>query len=252
MIYDADTWAGQWPFRSLPRTTVAELLSLMDRLGIEKALVANLHGLLYTDVHEANHELHAWTRKHRDRLSPAATINPTYDGWRRDLRQCREEFSATILKMYPDYHGYSLRDHAARELVQAAGELGMIVALTGRVVDPRGRHRLDPGREVDSADAQDLIGRFPDLRFLMLNFSSRVDKDESPRCLYSITRFMGENGLRLGKQIREHGAARFCVGTTMLLRCGTPALLGLEKCGLGRRENDAVSGGNLNKLLAVR
>ena len=63
MIIDADTWIGHWPFRSLPKRSAGDLLEQMDRLDITKALVGNLNGLLYKDVHESNHELAAELRQ---------------------------------------------------------------------------------------------------------------------------------------------------------------------------------------------
>ena len=172
MIYDANTWIGHWPFRALPRRSASDLLKQMDAHRIDKALVASLHGLFYKDAHEANHELNREVKRRRDRLIPCAILNPCYYGWRQDLKQCREEFGMPALRMTPDYHGYTFGDSCAREMVQAAHELGLKAAFCGRIVDPRGRHRLDPGREDATPDLAALIGRYPKAAFLMLNFAS--------------------------------------------------------------------------------
>lgn len=251
MIYDANTWIGHWPFRSLPRRSACELLKQMDTHCIEKALVGSLHGLFYKDAHEANHELVREIQGYRDRLVPCAILNPMYYGWQDDLRQCREEFGMPVLRLVPDYHGYALTDACATELISAAHDLGMRVVLIGRVVDPRGRHPLDPGREAGRDEITAVLSRFPKERFLMLNFSGVLpgDTDDAPAHLYDITRVLGANGLRLEREIKKHGAERFVFGSTMLLRYGKPACLALEKCQLSPQQRDAIEHGNLAKLV---
>jgi len=250
MIIDADTWIGHWPFRSLPKRSAGDLLEQMDRLDITKALVGNLNGLLYKDVHESNHELAAELRRHGDRLVPCALINPLYDGWRDDLRQCREQFGMPVLRLTPDYHGYTLSDPCASELIAAAHGLGMRVAFYWRLVDPRGRHWLDPGRETSEALVEQVLTQFPEHPFLMLNFR-RVLARPAPAipCLYDIPLFLGRNGLLLMDQIAAHGAATFALGTTMLMRYGSAPLLALEKCDLSTEDREAILWRNIVKLI---
>ena len=84
----------------------------------------------------------------------------------------------------------------------------------------------------------------------MLNFRRVLDKPRpKPACLYDITLFVGRNGLRLTDEIAEHGAATFAVGTTMLLRYGSAPLLALEKCGLAKRDREAIEWRNIIKLI---
>jgi hypothetical protein len=44
MRIDVSAYLGRWPFRSFRTTTCAALLDRMDLLGIDLAIVANLHG----------------------------------------------------------------------------------------------------------------------------------------------------------------------------------------------------------------
>lgn len=251
MIYDANTWIGHWPFRALPRTSAKDLLKQMDKHGIAKALVGTLHGLMYKDAHEANRELIKESRSHRDRLIPCAILNPVYGGWRDDLKQCREEFGMPVLRMVPDYHGYALSDPCAEEMIAAAHKLKMRVALYWRIVDPRGRHRLDPGREANAHVMEYFVKRFPQARFLMLNFRAMLNdkKLDKPACYYDITQFHGGGGLNLGRQIQKHGTDRFVFGTTMLLRYGKPACINLEKVKLTKRRREAIQWRNLARLV---
>ena len=70
MLIDINTYIGHWAFRALPDNTAEGLLRRMDACGIDRAVVASIHGLLYKDVHSANVELAAETRAFRDRLIP--------------------------------------------------------------------------------------------------------------------------------------------------------------------------------------
>jgi len=251
MIYDADTWIGHWPFRPLPRRSAADLLRQMDKHDIDKALVGSLHGLFYKDAHEANRELVKELKRHRDRLVPCAVLNPTYYGWQRDLAQCREEFGMPVLRLTPHYHGYTLADPVAVEIAKAAQELKMTIALFGRIVDSRGRHRLDPGREVSGSEVAPFLKRLPKARFLLLNFPDAPEGRpwDEPTCLCDIVRFTGGNGTRLPAQIKKLGADQLVFGSTLLMRYAKSTLCGLEVCDLSKRDRERILWRNLAKLV---
>jgi len=251
MIYDADMWIGHWPFQALPYHSATDLLRQMDAHGIEKGLVGSLHGLFYKDSHEANRELAKELARRRDRLVPCAVLNPTYYGWEQDLKQCHEEFGMPVLRLVPDYHGYSLADHVAAEMTEAAHGLKMRVALFGRIVDPRGRHPLDPGREADGAAVAAFLRRFPSASFLMLNFADPPERRrwDEPACYFDIVRFVGGGGRRLQTLIAEYGADRLLFGSTLLTRYAKPTLMALEMCDLSRQERERILWRNLAALV---
>jgi hypothetical protein len=251
MIYDADMWIGHWPFQALPYCSATDLLRQMDVHGIEKGLVGSLHGLFYKDSHEANRELARELKHRRDRLVPCAALNPTYYGWQEDLKQCCEEFGMPVLRLVPDYHGYSLSDDVAAEITEAAHGLKMRVALVGRIVDPRGRHRLDPGREADGAVVAAFLRKFPSSSFLMLNFADPPERRrwDEPACCFDIVRFVGGGGRRLQTLIAKYGADRLLFGTTLLMRYAKPTALALDLCDLRKRERECILWRNLAALV---
>jgi len=105
-----NTYVGHWPFRQLRHNTAQALVRRLDRSGIDRAVVASLHGVFYRNVHPANEELAAQVRPYRDRWLPFATLNPTYPGWQEDLRRCAEDLDLCGIRLYPQYHGYQLSD----------------------------------------------------------------------------------------------------------------------------------------------
>jgi uncharacterized protein len=136
-LLDCNAWLGHYPFRPVPHTTPDGLLRLMDRHGIECALVSNLHCVFYADPHNGNEELAVWVRPHRDRLIPCATLNPAYPGWDRDLRQCHEEWGMPGLRLFPNHHRFSLASSACLDLVRAATVRKLHVAIPQRLEDRR-------------------------------------------------------------------------------------------------------------------
>ena len=104
MIIDVNAYLGHWPFRQLRHNTASGLLKLMDKNGIDKAIVSSINAIFYKNCHSGNEELAAETKAHRDRLIPFATLNPEYPGWEDDLKHCHEDFGMTGLRLLPHYH----------------------------------------------------------------------------------------------------------------------------------------------------
>ncbi len=251
MIYDADTWIGHWPYRRLPYTSVADLLRQMDSHGIEKALVASLQGIFYMDSHEANRELHQQVRRHRDRLVPCAILNPTYFGWERDLKQCREEWSMPVLRLIPQYHGYKLTDSVAEEIVSAAHELKMRVALYGRVVDLRGRSPLDHSRQVPSDEIISLFKKFPGATFMLLNSGPvKPPRGKNAPKIYQDTALMhGGFGAGIENGLKTCTVDRLMFGSTMLLRYCQPAIIAVDRLKLTKSQKDKILFKNLKRIV---
>jgi len=92
LIIDINAYIGHWPFRQLRYNTSEGLLKLMDENGIDRAMVSSINAIFYRNSHAGNKELSEWTKTHRDRFLPFATLNPRYAGWKDDLKQCHEEY----------------------------------------------------------------------------------------------------------------------------------------------------------------
>ncbi len=169
MIVDFSAYIGHWPFRPLRHNTAAGLVKLMYRHGIDKAFVSSLNSIFYKNAHAGNEELHKQLRRHRDRLVPCGVINPTYADWEHDLKTCIDDFGVAGLRLYPNYHNYTLRDSACAELVDAATGRGLVLCVPMRVTDTRQSSWLFRVPEVSKADAAGLVKRFPNARFVLLN-----------------------------------------------------------------------------------
>lgn len=142
MLIDVHAQIGHWPFRKLLHNTPEGLLTLMDRFGISKALVSNFECVFYRDVHDGNVDLVERLSGFGERLLVACVVNPAFPGWLEDLRECKVKFHARAIKLYPSYHGYSLKDEVAHECVRECARLGLVVLVVIRVEDERGHHPL--------------------------------------------------------------------------------------------------------------
>src|SRR6185295_12969376 len=92
MIIDVNACLGHYPFRSLRFNRAETMVDLMDRNGIDRAVVSSLHAVFYRDAHRGNEELFEETKAHRARLIPVATLNPKYVGWGHDLAEAIERW----------------------------------------------------------------------------------------------------------------------------------------------------------------
>jgi len=258
LFLDVNAWVGRWPFRPVPVTTVSGLLRQMDRHGIEKAVVSSLHAVFYRNSQAGNEELYEETRRHRDRLIPHATINPTYEGWREDLKVCQESFGMTGLRLIPQYHNYRLSGGEAREAVNVATELGMPVAFPMRLEDRRQRHWLDVAPDLSAGEVEAVVRACPDATFFVLEgigleHSALVqDPKLRERVYIEISRFTSVLQEGIPRMIAAAGPDRLAFGTGMVLKVPTPAILKVEVLNASRKVKEAIAYRNAARALRVK
>jgi predicted TIM-barrel fold metal-dependent hydrolase len=139
-LVDANAFLGEWPFQDFDGLDAEGLLARMDAEGIDRALVSAAEGAFYRNVQAANRRLRDRVAGHEDRLLPAATVNPTYPEWERDLREAVEEWGFRAVKLLPLYHDYDPDEEAAVACLEVCAELGVPVILAANVEDKRKRH----------------------------------------------------------------------------------------------------------------
>jgi uncharacterized protein len=169
MIIDINAWLGHYPWRQLRNNDARSLVALMDRVGINKAIVSSIDAIYYNNPQSGNEQLYAETGPYLDRLIPFGTINPTYAGWEHDLIVCHEDWGMRGLRAFPVHHGYALNDKACRALLAAAAERHLPVAFAVRLVDRRQHHWLDPTNDLDQTALAGMIADHPNNRFMVLN-----------------------------------------------------------------------------------
>lgn len=183
MWIDINNHIGHWPYRKLIYDDCSSMLQRMDRFGIDQSVVTSLSGVHFKNTQSANRELYQqWSSSDElmQRLIPFAVINPTYAGWKYDLKQCVEDFQMKGIAVYPKYHDYAVEHEGLIELAEMARDYHIPVALTLRMVDHRARFWMDVEREWALADVMPLIRSIPDARYMIWNVanSTRLNEDD--------------------------------------------------------------------------
>ena len=187
MWIDINAYVGHWPFKQMKHNTCVALLERMDQFGVDVSVVANLNGIFYKNTQAANLELVEEAKasdRNGDRLILFSIINPVYPSWRNDLEECAR-MGMKGIRIYPKYHDYSLTDPLCIEMVKRARDLGMVVALTLRMVDSRQRSWMDiedvAGTEKNEWALRDLlplITAVPDASYFILNLANSYQLNE--------------------------------------------------------------------------
>jgi predicted TIM-barrel fold metal-dependent hydrolase len=271
MRIDVSAYLGRWPFRSFRTTTCAALLDRMDLLGIDLAIVANLHGLFYQNPQPANAELAAWIAaepRARGRLVPFAVLNPTYPGWRDDLAVCRGELGCRGVRLFPQYHDYTPGDPALAEFLGVAAAEDFPVGFALRLIDARGRSWLDSGVVVAETEQLRLdalaraLAPFPALRWLVSQAifeqldAAAVAQLTGARVLFDTTRattcgVAGPNSYDLVAEQTRFGAEKFAFGSMTPFSDPCSPVLRLTAGGLSPAALAAAFGGNARRFLRL-
>lgn len=257
MIIDVNTCLGHYPFRALRHNTAAELLALMDRNGIDRAVVSSLPAVFYRDAHRGNEELHAATRAHAGRFVNVATINPRYVGWERDLAEAVGPWKMKAVQLVPEHHGYALNDAHGRAALQRIAELGVPVVLMQRFEDRRQRHAWDRAEDLTPAALLEAAQAVPGLKFLLLNWlgldgAKLAAAGLRGRCLIDLARLQvvyRKDALRL---IETLGSESLAFGTHAPFDYVAPSLIKLANLErLRPADYEAVAWKNAARFLAL-
>jgi len=259
MIIDASTYIGHWPFRRLRHNTAEGLISLMDRNGIDKAVVSSINAVFYKNCQEGNEELAEEIEPYRDRLIPFATLNPKYVAWREDLERCVEDLGMRGLRLYPVYHKYGLLERESSELLREAARMRLPVELPVTLVDPRQHHWLDVDTGLPLNQVLEAADRYRENVFIILNAKTvspiieRKGAAAPPRNVYvEMSRLSAVLNKSIQAVISRLGVERVVFGTGMPFHYAKPALLKMEILDIKEEEKEAIYWKNMAELLGLQ
>jgi predicted TIM-barrel fold metal-dependent hydrolase len=169
-LIDTNTWFSHWPTHHGSPDSTAALVSKLRRHGVSSAWIGSFDGALDTDVAGVNTRLaEACVRDGGGILVPFGTVNPALPDWEEDLRRCHEVHGMRGLRLFPNYHGYSLDDARFVQLVELATRRGLLVQIAVSVEDDRSQDPVLRVAPVVVAPLADIVERNPKTRAMILN-----------------------------------------------------------------------------------
>ena len=109
MKIDSYAYIGFWPYWPIKTRSVSDLIGLMDKWSIDKAVVSSLRSVFAVDVDGGNREVYEAMKKWPDRLVGCATLDlSSVDDALRQIAEAEDE-GIRGFRLYPLYNGYSLK-----------------------------------------------------------------------------------------------------------------------------------------------
>jgi predicted TIM-barrel fold metal-dependent hydrolase len=167
MITDVNASLGHWPFQRFDVRTPHQLAAHLRKHGIGSAWVSAMDSVLHPDPEV--HDVLLWNKLRPFRtLRFVKTVNPTLADWRESLDPWIKRRRVRIVKIFPNYHQYSLNDRCARELADRLSNGGIPLLVQMRLEDERGHYPLMKVPGVACPEVVDLAARFPALPVVAL------------------------------------------------------------------------------------
>jgi predicted TIM-barrel fold metal-dependent hydrolase len=220
--------------------------------------VSSASAITYRNSQAGNEEVAAEVKRHRGRLIPFAVINPSYSGWRDDLKHCCDEFGMKGLRLYPRWHNYKLSDPCCLDLVNEAAGRGLPVSIPIRAEDYRQRSWLVDVPDVPLEEIAGLLKACPKARFLLVNgigfakseLGSKKAGLPSNYCI-EISRLSAVLDNEIGRLLANLGPGRLVFGTGMPFNYAGPALLKLAVLDASKQVKDMIRWRNAAGMLGL-
>ena len=258
MIIDVNAYLGHFAFRRLRHSDAVGLLAMMDRARVDRAIVSSASAITYRNPQPGNEDVAAQIKSHRDRLTAFAVLNPSYAGWRDDLKICHERYGMRGVRLYPRWHNYKLTDAACQDLVHAATALGMSVSIPLRVEDRRQGSWLVDIPDVDQEEIARLVKACPEGRFVLVNGSGYVNSSLGrknnglpPNYVIDIALLTAELSNEIGRLIENLGPSRVVFGTGIPFHYAGPALAKLELLNAAEDVKEGIRSRNATSFLKL-
>lgn len=161
------------------------------------------------------------------------------------------------IRLFPNYHGYTLADPATAELISSATDRSMIVQIALSMEDTRTQQTVI--QPADPSPLADLLVRLPRARIVFLNFKNWTDDDASEgiarirkaeNAYFDFAMNEGVGGL--GRLIAATSPKRVVFGSHSPFFYFESASLKVREAGLPRDQESAILDKNAQMLLGER
>ena len=245
---DCNVTLGQWPFRKTAFQTPKSLAEKLQKLGVTQAWTASFDAIFQNDLQTDNLQLAQACRDNSIKnLLPVATINPALPDWQADLIFCEKQLSMSIVRLYPNYHNYTLEHACFEELFDFASNRKLAIQLVVQMEDDRTQPLRMQAPPVDLRPLAKHMLRSSTARVMILNATrSQLEPViQSERVLFDIAKIEGAGVLEQMLETVNH--ERIVFGSHSPLFYWEAARLKLQESELLDRQLDAIIQGNAKR-----
>src|SRR5690349_718216 len=168
-MIDVNVHVSRWPFRRVAGDEPQELIAMLRRQGVTEAWAGSFDALLHKDINAVNERLASDCAASKGFLVPFGALNPMLPDWQEDLRRIVDRHRMKGIRLYPNYHRYTLSDAIASEVLAAAAKHSLRVQIVLAMEDERTQNPLVRVPPVDPAPVPSLLSSVPGLRLMLLN-----------------------------------------------------------------------------------
>lgn len=222
-------------------TTHEEILELMERCGIEKAIA--YHAMAKeADLPTGNRKL-LDEIKGDERFVPQWCVLPQTFGEYLSADELFDEMKkngVSSIRLLPKTCGYSLKPHSIGKLMDNAAQCKMPVFIDLS--------------EIPTAKIYDLCKDFPEVNFVVSDISYRENRwlgpilDTCPNLYLGVGKFLVHNGIK--QLCRHYGAERWLFDTNLPTGSATSAVSLIYYAEISQEEKELIAHGNVERLLA--
>lgn len=165
---DVNAAWGFWPIQHFSIKTLTELDEAYKDAGVEEVWLSAVESILYPEPDTYDDALFEQIRSLR-RFRPVKTVNPLLANWKKSLEAFRARHPVVAIKLFPNYHGYSLDLPQVTEVAQYAAQHNLPLLIQVRVNDERNQPIC---MQVDGVSVQAIVElslRVSDCRIIALN-----------------------------------------------------------------------------------
>lgn len=247
-IIDLSAYFGLWPHWKIKTTTQADLIAVLDRTGIDQAVVASTRSV-FNECQQGNEEVNQLAAHSYGRVHAFAVIKPTDQKHAVDQLKSAHQIGMRGFRLYPQHHQYHLDDDPCLNEVLALGQdLHMTAVIPIRMILHWGLPQLDV-REINT-----VAQNFPKLNIII----SGVNYGEFRDALAVMRRYENVgfetscmqmvNGIET--LVNKAGAERIYMGTGLPLMYPLPGIYKIQKAQISDRERELILGGNAARILS--
>lgn len=249
-LIDCNVTLGPWPFRELPGVAHRTLVERMKQRGVTQAFAGSTAGIFQRDLFAANKSLHdTCTRQSEGIFLPAGSINPIHPGWKAELQRCVSDHGMKIIRLHPNYHGYTLADPSFRDLLEAATAHRLLVQITAQIEDERTQHPLVKMKPVDLRPLPAALQRVSGARVMVLNASRAMSMTALQNCPVWIDFAMLEGVGGVENLLRDWPLEKLVFGSHAPFFYWESARLKLQESDLSAKQLAAITHENARRSL---